>query len=125
MMWLAVAIGGALGAMGRYAVMSVIGHWVHGDFPWGTLVVNIAGSFLMGALIELLTQFGEVSLETRAFFTVGLLGAFTTFSTFSLDVVTLYHRDELVAAGIYVVASVVLCIAALLAGISIFRMVLQ
>ncbi|NKB49548.1 MAG: fluoride efflux transporter CrcB [Alphaproteobacteria bacterium] len=121
---LAIALGGAIGAVGRYyvsvAMTLVMGH----GFPWGTLVVNVAGSFLMGVLIETMALVWSPSMEMRALLTVGVLGAFTTFSTFSLDVATLYERGTPVILAVYVAASVALSILALFAGLRLMRLVL-
>jgi CrcB protein len=121
---LAIAIGGALGAVGRHyvsvAMTLIMGH----GFPWGTLVVNVAGSFLMGVLIETMALVWSPSLEMRALLTVGVLGAFTTFSTFSLDVATLYERGAPIILAIYVAASVGISILALFAGLRLMRLVL-
>jgi fluoride exporter len=122
---LAVSLGGALGAAGRYLVMVWVGHWLGHGFPFGTLAVNIVGSFLLGALIETSALVWSPSPEIRAFIVVGVLGAFTTFSTFSLDAYTLWVRGDVVQAAIYVAASIVLCIFALLAGLVTFRMLLS
>ena len=83
---LAVAAGGALGAVGRYLVITQVGHWFGTGFPLGTIVVNVLGSFAMGLLIESAALFWSPSQELRALLAVGVLGAFTTFSTFSMDV---------------------------------------
>jgi len=121
---LAIALGGAFGAVGRHYVsaglVSLFGH----GFPWGTLTVNVAGSFIMGALIEIMALAWSPSLEMRALLTVGMLGAFTTFSTFSLDVVTLYERGATLVVAVYVAASVALSILALFAGLRLMRLVL-
>ncbi|NNE84977.1 MAG: fluoride efflux transporter CrcB [Alphaproteobacteria bacterium] len=121
---LAIAIGGAIGAVGRHyvsvAMTLLIGH----GFPWGTLVVNVTGSFLMGVLIEFMALVWSPSLEMRALLTVGVLGAFTTFSTFSLDVATLYERGTPIILSIYVAASVGISILALFAGLRLMRLVL-
>ena len=92
---LAVAAGGALGAVGRYLVMSQVGHWLGSGFPFATLVVNVAGSFLLGLLIEASALAWSPAPELRALLVVGVLGAFTTFSTFSLDVALHVERGEL------------------------------
>ncbi|MDP6953598.1 MAG: fluoride efflux transporter CrcB [Alphaproteobacteria bacterium] len=118
---LAVAAGGAIGAVGRYLVMSGIGHWLGTAFPVGTLVVNVLGSFAMGVLVELGALVWSPSPELRAMLVVGLLGSFTTFSTFSLDVVVLVQRGATLPAMGYIVASVVLCIAGLVLGMSMVR----
>ena len=116
-----VALGGALGAVSRYGVnvgaVQVLGH----GFPWATLIVNVVGSFLMGVIIVKFSQMGQVSQELRHLCTVGFLGAFTTFSTFSLDFVTLWERGEMMQAVGYMLASVVLSILALVLGLWLMR----
>ena len=119
--WLAVGAGGALGAMARHGVSRAAIHFLGPNFPWGTLSVNAAGSFLMGIVIVWLARHEPQSAAMRAFVTVGLLGAFTTFSTFALDAVTLAKDRSLTIAGLYVAASVVLSIAALAAGVFAMR----
>jgi CrcB protein len=121
---LAIALGGAIGAVGRHYVSVAMVLLVGYGFPWGTLVVNIVGSFLMGALIETMALVWSPSVEMRALLTVGLLGAFTTFSTFSLDVATLYERDATLQLAAYVVVSVAVSILALFAGLRLMRLVL-
>jgi len=93
-------------------------------FPWGTLTVNVVGSFAMGALVELMAIRWNVGPELRAFMTVGVLGAFTTFSTFSLDVAVLGERGALLPAALYVLMSVGLSISALFFGLWLFRQLL-
>ena len=121
-MIIAIAIGGAAGAVGRHFVnigmASLLGH----GFPWGTLTVNVVGSLIMGLLVHLMAVSWTVSPEIRALLTVGGLGAFTTFSTFSLDAVVLYERGAIVAAAIYVIVSVVAAIGALFLGLRLGRM---
>ncbi len=116
---LQVALGGALGAVARYltglAALRVMGH----GFPWGTLTVNIAGSFLMGVLVVALAHLGGTRFSP--FLMTGLLGGFTTFSAFSLDAVTLYERGAIGTAAAYVAASVLLSLAALAAGLFLAR----
>ncbi len=123
-MLLAVAAGGAAGAVARYLAMSGIGHWFGMGFPYGTLAVNVAGSIVLGALVEIMALVWSVGLEMRAFLVVGVLGSFTTFSTFSLDVVVLIQRGEVATAGLYMVASVVLAVAGFMAGLYALRLVL-
>ncbi len=125
-MILAVAAGGAFGAVARYLVMTGIGRMLgpH-DFPWGTLTVNVAGSILMGVLIEVLALVWSPSQEIRALLVVGILGAFTTFSTFSLDVVALYERGQNLFVAAYVMGSVVLCVGGLFAGLYLMRSILR
>ncbi|MAU44857.1 MAG: fluoride efflux transporter CrcB [Yangia sp.] len=116
---LQVALGGALGASARYltgvAMTSLMGR----GFPWGTLAVNILGSFLMGLLVVALANLSATRLAP--FFAVGFLGGFTTFSSFSLDVATLYERGDVTLALGYVAVSVAVSIAALFAGLLIAR----
>ncbi|MBO6783723.1 MAG: fluoride efflux transporter CrcB [Alphaproteobacteria bacterium] len=120
-MVLAIAAGGALGAVGRHFVNVAMGSWLGSGFPWGTLTVNIVGSLGMGVLIHMLAVSWTVAPEMRALLTVGFLGAFTTFSTFSLDVVTLHERGETAIAAAYVLASVILSVGALLVGLRLAR----
>ena len=123
-MLVAVAAGGAVGAVGRYLVMSGVGRWIGHGFPWGTLTVNVLGSLMMGVLVEVMALAWSPSQEVRALLVVGVLGAFTTFSTFSLDVVVLLQRGALAPALGYVAASVVVCVAGLYAGLHLTRVVL-
>ena len=119
--WRAVAIGGAIGAMARHGVSRISMHMLGPNFPWGTLSVNIIGSVAMGLLISWFAAKEPTSPAMRAFLTVGILGAFTTFSTFSLDVVTLYRDRTIFDAGGYLLASVVLSISGLLLGLMLGR----
>nr|WP_221237081.1 fluoride efflux transporter CrcB [Roseospira goensis] len=116
-----VAAGGAVGAVARYLVTSAVPRWLGHGFPWGTLVVNIAGSLLMGLLIEVLARRWSAPVEARVFLVTGGLGAFTTFSTFSLDVVTLWERGAFGSAALYAGGSVVAGVTALLAGLWLGR----
>ncbi|MDJ0935815.1 MAG: fluoride efflux transporter CrcB [Kiloniellales bacterium] len=120
-MLLAVAAGGAVGAVGRYLVVSAVGHIFGTGFPLGTIVVNVVGSFVLGALIEALALVWSPSPELRAMVVVGVLGAFTTFSTFSMDVVLLYERGALGQVALYIGASVILSIGAFFLGLSLLR----
>ena len=125
MMILSVAAGGALGAVLRYSFnLMTIGLLGHG-FPWGTLLVNVLGSFLMGVLVTIFALSWTPSVEIRAFLTIGLLGAFTTFSTFSLDAVTLWEQGSSVQALGYTIGSVVLSILGLVAGIMVVKAVVS
>ena len=118
--WLAVAAGGAIGAVARHGVGRAALHYFGPAFPWGTLTVNAVGSFALGLFIHWLAL-RDTSQATRAFLTVGLLGAFTTFSTFSLDAVTLYRDRSLTVAGLYVAASLILSVGGLIAGLMAAR----
>lgn len=121
----AVALGGALGSAARYLSMAAIGHWLGAAFPWGTLAVNVVGSLVMGVLVEASALAWSPGPELRAFLTVGVLGGFTTFSTFSLDVAYLAERQESGLAAIYVLASVVLSVMAVFVGMMIVRQVMR
>ena len=119
---LAIAAGGAIGAVGRHYVGVYALKWLGTAFPYGTLVVNVVGSFLMGVLVASMTVKWNVGNELRAFLTVGLLGGFTTFSAFSSDFATLIERGETVLAAGYVIASVALALAGMFAGMSLMRL---
>ena len=123
-MLLAVAAGGAAGAVGRYLVMSGVGHLFGTGFPLGTIVVNVLGSFALGVLVELSALAWSPAPELRALLVVGVLGAFTTFSTFSMDAVLLFERGNLGLAALYIVSSVVLSIAAFFAALLLLRSLL-
>lgn len=114
-----VAIGGALGASSRYLTGLLMVRLLGRGFPWGTLTVNVLGSFLMGVLIVLLGHFA--GNRFAPLLTTGFLGGFTTFSTFSLDAVTIYERGQVGLAAGYVAISVVVSIAALFAGLLLAR----
>lgn len=120
---IAVALGGALGSVARHVVAGRITHLYGTHFPWGILTVNVVGSFVMGVLAEAMALRWDVPAEWRAFMTVGILGGFTTFSSFSLDVATLIERGDFGPAAVYAVASVGLSVGALFAGLWVVRAV--
>jgi fluoride exporter len=95
--------------------------WLGPGFPFGTLIVNVTGSLVMGLIAGYFAFKGDASQNWRLFLTTGILGGYTTFSAFSLDAALLYERGEVSLAAIYVVASVVLSIAGLFAGLAIAR----
>lgn len=119
---LAVAAGGTCGAIGRYLAGIGAGRLFGTEFPWGTLIINVAGSFLIGLFASLFASRWDLPQAARIFLTVGVCGGFTTFSTFSLDSFYLMERGEMLAAGAYVAASVILSIAALIAAIHVDRL---
>ena len=121
MIWLYVGLGGAVGAMARYGWMASVGKMIASGFPYGILSANILGSFLMGLLTGLAAHYLNISHEMRAFLAVGVLGSFTTFSTFSLDTATLIGRGEHVQAVTYILLSVSLSILALYGGLMLAR----
>ncbi len=120
-MILAVAAGGAVGAVGRYLIAAQALRLLGPNFPWGTLTVNVLGSFAMGVIVELSALRMSLSPPSRAFLVVGLLGGFTTFSAFSLDVSVLLERNEVGRAALYALMSVVLSVGALFAGLAVTR----
>lgn len=120
---IAVALGGAFGAVIRFLVSSGIYQWLGREFPYGTLVVNVIGSFLIGLLTEvLILQRLSITLEYRAAIIVGFIGAFTTFSTFSLETLYLIEQGNLTKASINVVISVLGCLLAVWIGLQCSRM---
>ena len=120
---LAVATGGAIGSVARYLVGIGSGKWFGLAFPWGTLIINIAGSFLIGVFVECFALRWELPQVARLFLTVGICGGFTTFSTFLLDAFVLAERGALWPAAAYIAGSVVLSIAGLFAGLHLIRVV--
>lgn len=116
-----VAVGGALGSAARYGVNVWSGRALGAEFPWHTLIVNVVGCFVMGALVELMALKLNVGSDTRAFLTTGVLGGFTTFSAFSLDFALLVERKTYGAAAAYGVGSVTLSLIAVFAGLSLVR----
>lgn len=111
-----VALGGALGSGMRHLVNLAALRLFGPAFPWGTLAVNIAGSFIMGLFVELLARRLGGSAELRLFIATGILGGFTTFSAFSLDVAVLYERGAVAQAAFYAAASLGLAVLALFLG---------
>lgn len=120
-MILSIAAGGALGAVARHFLSHRVALFAGHNFPYGTMTVNILGSFLMGMMITLFARKFSLSQEVQAFLTVGLLGGFTTFSAFSMETVLLIERNEMGQAALYVAASVLLAIGGLFAGIYLGR----
>ena len=118
MSYLWVALGGALGSVARHACSIGASRWLGATFPWGTLLVNVAGSFTIGLLAALLTADGRPALgsDARAFLMIGVLGGFTTFSSFSLETLTLARTGALSAAGANVALSLVLCLSGVWLG---------
>lgn len=108
----AIAAGGALGAVLRYWVSLGVHQLAGRGFPYGTLTVNVAGSLLMGILYVLLLERLASGSATRGFLLIGVLGAFTTFSTFSIETLNLIQSGETVKAALNALLSVVLCVGA-------------
>lgn len=118
-----VAVGGALGSVARYWLAYAVAALTGPAFPWGTLLINIVGSFVIGWFATLSSATGplDVPPEVRLFVLVGVCGGFTTFSSFSLQTLELMQAGEVVRAGAYVVGSVTLCLLGVWAGVSLGR----
>jgi len=121
MTYLLVFLGGGLGAALRHGVNIGTARWLGPHFPYGTLTVNVTGSLVMGLLAAYFAFKGDASQHWRLFMTTGILGGYTTFSAFSLDVAVLYERGAIGLALGYVLASVVLSILGLFAGLWLVR----
>lgn len=122
-----VALGGAIGSVLRYQVGRAMTHWLGPQavtaFPWATLAVNLLGSLAMGLLAGWLARHGEHGEQLRLLLGVGLLGGFTTFSAFSLEMAMLLQRGQSVQAFAYITASVLMGLVALQLGLLVMRMV--
>lgn len=118
---LAIAGGGALGAIFRFGVSNSVHRLLGRDFPYGTLVVNTVGSLLMGLCFVLLVERMAVSAEWRSALLVGLLGAFTTFSTFSFETLALFNAGAPIKALVNIMMSVMLCLLATWLGMTLGR----
>lgn len=121
MSYLLVFFGGGLGAMLRHLVNVTCARCFGFGFPWGTFIINITGSTVMGLIAGYLAFKGEASQPWRLFVMTGILGGYTTFSAFSLDAALLYERGELALAALYVAGSVGLSIAGLFGGLALVR----
>jgi len=117
-----VFIGGGLGAAARHLVNLLAARLLGISFPWGTLAVNVVGSFAMGVLVAwLAAKYEGGGQGLRLFLATGVLGGFTTFSSFSLDAISLWERGAHGTAAAYVIASLVLSLAGLVAGLALIR----
>ncbi|CAN5262641.1 fluoride efflux transporter CrcB [soil metagenome] len=122
--YLIVFLGAGVGGAFRHGVNVAAARILGGvSFPYGTLTVNIVGSFVMGLLASYFALRGDVSQHWRLFLTTGILGGFTTFSAFSLDVAVLYERGQAGWAAFYILASVLVSVTALFAGLYLIRTV--
>jgi len=121
MAFIIVFLGGGLGAALRHGLNLGIGRLLGNGFPYATFFINVSGSFMMGLIAAWFAFKGDASQHWRLFLTTGILGGYTTFSTFSLDAAFLYERDQFVLMAVYVVGSVVLGLIGLFAGLAIVR----
>ncbi|WP_320199975.1 fluoride efflux transporter CrcB [Agrobacterium sp. rho-13.3] len=116
-----VAIGGAIGSVARYLV-GIWGVRLAGpNFPWGTFTVNVVGAFLIGLLVEIIARRFDASAEMRVFVVTGILGGFTTWSSFTLDAVVLFERGDIGLSLLYLMGSLVVSFAAIFAGLALGR----
>lgn len=113
-----IGIGSALGGMARFAVSRGFATWIGETFPWGTMTVNVTGSFIIGFLATVSGPDGRLLTgpDVRQFLLVGFCGGYTTFSSFSLQTLALLREGDLLKAGANIVLSVVLCVAAVWLG---------
>lgn len=121
MSYILVFLGGGLGATLRHLVNLACARCMAPGFPWGTFIINITGSTVMGLIAGYLAFKGEAAQAWRLFLMTGILGGYTTFSAYSLDAALLYERGELMLAALYVTGSVALSIAGLFAGLALVR----
>lgn len=115
--FLLVALGGALGSMARYGVGVALAAALGTTFPWGTLLVNVVGSFLIAVVAVLSTEAARLSEPMRLLLSTGVMGGFTTYSSFSLETLRLFEAGELLRAGLYVAGTTLLCMLACAAGL--------
>lgn len=116
-----IAAGGALGAVMRYLVSTGVHAVLGRGFPYGTLSVNVLGSFMMGFLFIFLIERSSLGPEWRAMILIGFLGAFTTFSTFSIETLNLMENDAMVRAFANILVSLIICILAAWLGVILGR----
>ena len=119
--FLLVGIGGFIGSLARYIVAVAMSGIISSTFPWATLIVNVAGCFLIGVIFAVSDRGGLLSPEWRIFLTTGFCGGFTTFSTFSYESLKLLQDGEYLYVAVYVLASVVVGLLATLLGIYLIR----
>jgi len=116
--YLWIGIGGALGSMARYGCSRLVAERIGETFPWGTLIINVLGSFVIGVFATLTMPDGRVQVapDMRQFVIVGLCGGYTTFSSFSLQTLNLVRAGDIIGAGLNIIGSVVLCLVAVWLG---------
>lgn len=118
-----IAIGGATGALARHWMVLLVNGIANSRFPFGTLAVNLIGSFCIGVMYVLITERLTLHPDWRSIVMVGFLGAFTTFSTFSLETIALLENGQVVNAGLYVLSSLFFCVLAAGAAVTLTRMI--
>ena len=123
-----IGLGGGLGSMGRYGVSRIFAFWFGETFPWGTLVVNVSGSLLIGLLAGLTSDPNSrflIAPDMRQFLLVGICGGYTTFSSFSLQTLALMRQGDMLEAGSNIVMSVIFCLMAVWLGLVLAGMINQ
>jgi CrcB protein len=120
MLWY-IAVGSAIGGMSRYVIGGLVQRLLDTTFPAGTLLINVTGSFLLGAILRYGVETTTLTPELRAFLTVGFCGGYTTFSTFSYEAVALLEDGEWGRAGVYIGLSLLLSLAAVFLGFALAR----
>jgi CrcB protein len=123
-MLLYVALGSAIGGVSRYLLGGLVQRMLDTTFPAGTLLVNVTGSFLLGAIIRYALETPSLTPEVRAFLTIGVCGGYTTFSTFSYETMALLEDGEWARAGFYITASVILSLMGTFLGLALARQVI-
>ncbi len=116
-----VALGGAIGSVARYGMQSLTAQLLGPTFPWGTLMVNLTGSFLIALVMHVALAGTAISLELRIFLTTGIMGGFTTYSSFNYETLALVHQKAYGLAGLNLAATVLGCAAAGLLGLAAGR----
>jgi CrcB protein len=119
--YIVVFLGGGVGAALRHGINLAVPKMLGTAFPYGTMLINVSGSFIMGLVAGYFALKGDASQHWRLFLTTGILGGYTTFSAFSLDAAVLYERGEVGLAALYVLGSVALSIVGLFAGLTLVR----
>ena len=119
--YISIAVGGALGATSRFAVYQMMIHWFGKGFPFGTLIVNVLGSFLLGLVYGLIEQGQIAAIPWRGLLAVGFLGAFTTFSTFSLDSLLLLQQGDYTKGVINIFMNLGCCLMAAWLGLHLIK----
>ena len=119
--WIVVGLGGAVGAMMRYRISLHMSHIVGDGFPWGTLVVNVIGCLVLGLLVALVSGKYPIGDIARTGLQVGLIGGFTTFSAFSMELLRMVEDGSWIHGFIYIVASLFLCVLAIVLGTALGR----
>jgi len=121
LIYLLIALGGAAGAVSRYAVDDTVSRWFGGAFPLGTLVINLTGSFVLGILFALVVERSALPPDIRAPVMIGFIGAYTTFSTWMLESARLMEGDQWLLAAVNLGGSVMLGLVAVFAGLAVGR----